>query len=67
MTDEALMFHIDQKEGASDVHVRFSCEEARELLDVLIARCETPEASDNLRYVRNVLQIAVEKLEEDVS
>lgn len=66
MANEALMFHIDQKETASDVHVRFSCEEARELLDVLRALCKGPEASDNLRYVRNVLQIAVETLEEDV-
>lgn len=67
MADEALMFHIDQKEAASDVHVRFSCEEARELLDVLIALGKTSEASDNLRYVRNVLRIAVETLETDVS
>ena len=67
MADEALMFHIDQKEADTDVHVRFSCEEARELLDVLRELCKGPEASDTLRYVRNVLCIAVEKLEEDLS
>lgn len=67
MADEALMFHIDQQETKNDVHVRFSCKEARELLDVLLELCKGPEASDTLRYVRNILGIAVEKLEEDLS
>ena len=66
MAYEALMFHIDQKETAQDVHVRFSYEEARELLDTLSALCKGPEPSDNLRYVRNVLQIAVETLEDNL-
>ena len=67
MSDEALMFHIDQKEAKDDVHVRFSYKEARELFDVLAALCKGPEPSDTLRYVRNVLGIAVETLEEDLS
>ena len=64
---EALMFHIDQKETNTDVHVRFSCEETRELLDALSVLCEESEVSENLKYVRKVLQMAVETLEDDLS
>ena len=67
MADEALMFHIDQKETNVDVHVRFSCEEARELLDALSVLCEESEVSENLRYVRKVLKMAMETLEGDLS
>lgn len=63
---EALMFHIDQKETNTDVHVRFSWEEARELLDALSVLCEESEVSENLKYVRKVLQMAVETLEGDL-
>lgn len=67
MADEALVFHIDQKETNADVHVRFSCEEARELLDALSVLCEESEVSENLKYVRKVLKMAMETLEGDLS
>ena len=59
--DECLIFHVDQTEAPTDVHVRFSYVEARELFDALSALCEESEVSENLAYVRKVLGLVFER------